>query len=271
MPEADPHARDAPRLGRRVRQSLAWGVHFYTALGLLAAAGIAVFIVRGGADDLRWAFLLMLAAFAVDATDGTLARRVAVKRVLPGFDGSRLDDLIDFLTYTFLPLLLIWRAEVLPSELAAWLLVPLLASAYGFCQVSIKTADGYFLGFPSYWNVVAFYLYLLRPPTWLSLTILLGFAALTFVPTKYLYPSQRGPLSGLTNVLGAVWGVVVLIILFLLPSDTPPPGPSSEQRGVFWLTCASLAYPIYYLVISWAMSWARRSEERRQVSNSPKC
>jgi phosphatidylcholine synthase len=150
--------------------------------------------------------------------------------------------------------------------MAAWLLVPLLASAYGFCQVSIKTADGYFLGFPSYWNVVAFYLYLLRPPTWLSLTILLGLAMLTFVPTKYLYPSQRGPLSGLTNVLGAVWGVAVLVILYLLPSDAPPQGPSSEQAGVFWLGCASLAYPVYYLVISWAMSWARRSEERQRIA-----
>ncbi len=229
---------------------------------------MAVCIVYGGPGNFRWAFVLMLVAFAVDATDGTLARRAAVKRVLPGFDGSRLDDLIDFLTYTFLPLLLLWRAEVLPGLLAAWLLVPLLASAYGFCQVSIKTADGYFLGFPSYWNVVAFNLYVLRPPSWLSLSILLGLAVLTFVPTKYLYPSQRGPLSMLTNFLGAVWGALVLIVLYLLPSDAPPPGPSSEQSLVFWLACASLSYPVYYLVISWAMSWTRRSQAQSAEGKS---
>jgi phosphatidylcholine synthase len=261
MQETDHQAEAAP-LVSRAEQTLAWTAHLYTALGLIAAAGIAVCIVRGGASDFRWAFVLMLVAFAIDATDGTLARRLAVKRVLPGFDGRRLDDLIDFLTYTFLPLLLIWRAEVLPSHLAAWLLAPLLASAYGFCQVSIKTADGYFLGFPSYWNVVAFYLYLLRPPTWLSLTLLLGLAALTFVPTKYLYPSQRGPLSGLTNVLGAIWGVLVLVILYLLPSSRPASAPLAEHDGPFWLTCVSLYYPGYYLVVSWAISWARRSEDR---------
>ena len=51
-----------------------------------------------------------------------------------------------------------------PRRGGAWLLVPLLASAYGFCQVEAKTDDHYFLGFPSYWNIVAFYLYVLRLP-----------------------------------------------------------------------------------------------------------
>src|SRR5437762_3256853 len=100
----------------------------------------------------------MFIATVIDATDGTLARLVNVKQVLPGFDGRRLDDLIDFQTYTSLPLLLIWRAELLPPGQDAWLLAPLLASAYGFCQVAAKTDDGYFLGFPSYWNIIAFYL-----------------------------------------------------------------------------------------------------------------
>ena len=74
-----------------------------------------------GAAPRRFArsFVLMLVATLVDATDGTLARRIGVKKVLPEFDGRKLDDLTDFLTYTFLPLLLIWRAELLPGRLAA--------------------------------------------------------------------------------------------------------------------------------------------------------
>src|SRR5436305_10747781 len=142
-----------PRGGRPrptpLRTVLAWGVHFYTALGLVASAGIAVLIVHGTGAAFRGAFVLMLVAVLIDATDGTLARAVRVKEVLPGFDGRRLDDLIDFLTYTFLPLLLVWRAGLVPAEAGAWLLVPLVASAYGFCQVEVKTPDGYFLGFPS--------------------------------------------------------------------------------------------------------------------------
>src|SRR5205823_3206518 len=109
------------------------------------------------------------------ATDGWFARRVRVKEVLPGFDGRRLDDLIDFQTYTSLPLLLIWRANLLPDGFGWCLLFPLLASAYGFCQVSAKTDDGYFLGFPSYWNLVAFYLYALNLPGWVSIALLVLF------------------------------------------------------------------------------------------------
>jgi phosphatidylcholine synthase len=144
-----PAGRAATPPSSALRRALAWLVHFYTALGLVAAAGVAVLIVRGEGADFGQAFLLMLVATVIDATDGTLARYVRVKEVLPGFDGRRLDDLGDFLTYAFLPLLLVWRARILPLGYEPWLLVPLLASAYGFCQVSAKTDDGYFLGFPS--------------------------------------------------------------------------------------------------------------------------
>ena len=111
----------------------------------------------------------MAAATIVDSTDGSLARKVRIKEVVPSFDGRRLDDIVDFLTYTFLPLLLIWRAGILPPGQEAWLFLPLLASAYGFCQVQAKTDDGYFLGFPSLWNVVALYLYMLPFGPWLGL------------------------------------------------------------------------------------------------------
>src|SRR3981081_3584451 len=124
----------------------------------------------------------MLIATVIDGTDGALERLVRVKEVLPGFDGRRLDDLVDFLTYTSLPLLLIWRAGIPPGGRAWVLLLPLLASAYGFSQVSAKTDDGYFLGFPSYWNLVAFYLYVLRLPGPAALAIVLGLSLLTFVP-----------------------------------------------------------------------------------------
>lgn len=235
----------------RLRQALAWGIHFYTALGLAAGAGIAVLIVRGDADSYLWAFVLMVAATLIDATDGTLARAIRIKEVLPGFDGRRLDDLVDFLTYTALPLFLLWRAQILPAGQEAWLLVPLLASAYGFCQVESKTADGYFLGFPSYWNLIAFYLYMLHfyvvtLPSWLSLGLLLGFALLTLVPSRYLYPSQRGSLNRLTNVFACLWGGVLTWILYdLLAHDTAQIG-----ELILW----SLLFPAYYLAASWTIS-----------------
>src|SRR5204862_2290424 len=141
--------------------------------------------------------------------DGWLARRARVKQVLPYFDGSALDNLIDFHTYTSLPLLLLWRADVLRGA-AAWLLVlPLLASGYGFSQVNAKTDDGFFLGFPSYWNIVAFYLYVLHPPVWLSASLIVVFAVLTFVPTLYIYATRGGPFAPLINIGSAIWFVTL--------------------------------------------------------------
>lgn len=226
----------------RLKTALAWGVHLYTALGLVLAALAAVLVVQGGEEGFRLAFLLLFLATLVDATDGFLARRARVREVLPGFDGRRLDDIIDFHTYTSLPLLLVWRSGVLPPEHAAWLLLPLLASAYGFSQEEAKTPDGFFLGFPSYWNVVAFYLYFLRPPAWLAIGTLVLLSVLTFLPFRYLYPSQAGRLNRLTSALGVLWAGALLAVLAGVPED-----PTS-------LLLASLAFPAYYMILSWGIT-----------------
>lgn len=266
---------------------LAWGVHLYTAMGLVAAAGMAVLIIKGGEGSFRGAFLLMVVAAIIDATDGTFARRLRVKEVLPGFDGRRLDDLVDFLTYTCLPLLLLWRARVLPPGQEWWLLAPLLASAYGFCQVSAKTDDGFFLGFPSYWNLVAFYLYVLRPQGWVTVGVLVALALLTFVPVRYLYPSQRGRLNRVTSGLALAWSVLVIWVVFRLPAgdsgndlaaelarvvmlmetsgpETIVPGPALDAT-TRQLTLMSLFFPAYYMAVSWVITlrlWRRRQGER---------
>jgi phosphatidylcholine synthase len=234
---------------------LAWCVHLYTATGLLTAAGMAVLIVRGGDDAFRSVFALMMLATFIDSTDGWLARRARVKEVVPSFDGRKLDDLVDFHTYTTLPLLLIWRAEILPAGQAWWLLVPLLASVYGFSQVNAKTDDGFFLGFPSYWNIVSFYLYMLQPPVWLSLALIVGLSILTFVPSRYLYPSQRTPFSRLTILLGAIWTALLLLIL------------ARWDTNAGWLTALSLGFPLYYMILSWALT-LHNLRRKRQSSTA---
>jgi phosphatidylcholine synthase len=238
----------------------AWLAHAYTALGLACAAAIFVLIVRGGDDAFRGAFALMILATFVDATDGWLARRARVDEVTPGFDGRRLDDLIDFLTYTCLPVALIWRAGLVEPSQQAWLVAPLLASAYGFCQVEAKTEDHYFLGFPSYWNIVALYLYLVRLPAAAALALVLALAALTFVPARYLYPSRAGRWSLITNVLGAVWTVALVVILV------------QWAAAPRWLVIASLAFPAYYMAVSWGITirrWRSRSRRPQAADGRP--
>ncbi len=245
-----------------VRRLLAWGVHLYTASGLLCAAAITALLVQPqpGPEAFRWSFVLMLVATLIDATDGTLARAVRIKETLPGFDGRRLDDIVDFLNYTCLPLLLIWRANLLPAGWEFILALPLLSSAYGFCQVAAKTDDGYFLGFPSYWNLVAFYLYALQPlPSWAAVVILVVLSLLTFVPARYLYPTQRGRLNLVTNLLGGVWALVLGWILFEMPVER------SDGNVVQTGALGSLFFPIFYMAASWFVTlrlWRKKRQAR---------
>jgi phosphatidylcholine synthase len=214
----------------------AWLAHLYTAMGLVCAAGIVVLIVRGDDRSFRMAFLLMMIATAIDATDGWFARRARVKEALPNFDGAALDNLIDFHTYTSLPLLLLWRSGIVPGVSASVLVLPLLSSAYGFSQTNAKTDDGFFLGFPSYWNIVAFYLYVFHAPIWLSVPLIVTLAVLTFVPTPYLYATRGGPFARLINAGAAVWFVLLGLILF---------GPAQQTLAVI-----SLIYPLMYMALS---------------------
>jgi len=253
-----------------IRKLLAWCAHAYTALGLVAAGAIAVAVFAGEPDSFRLAFFLMFVATVIDATDGTLARAVKVKEVLPHFDGRRLDDLIDFQTYTSLPLLLIWRADLLQGESPAWLLAPLVASAYGFCQTTAKTDDGYFLGFPSFWNIVAFYLYLMQPPAWFTVALLLFFALMTFVPARYLYPTHRGRLNRWTNWLGGVWALLLVWILWRMPTERLNEGNIDALTRV--LVFISLVFPAYYLGVSWFISvriWRRAYRQRHEEQANP--
>lgn len=234
----------------RVRRPLGWAVHAYTASGLLLAAGVVSLLLQPErtADTYRTCFLLMLAAVFVDATDGTLARAVRIKETVPEFDGRRLDDLVDFLLYTCLPLLLIDRAGLLPEGCRWVLVVALVASAYGFCQSDIKTADGSFLGFPSYWNAVAFYLFGVPITGGWAVGLILGLSALTFVPSRYPYPTQPGRVNRLLLLLSVPWTVVLVAALI---SDWNEEVPRLLIR-------ASFAFPVVYLGTAWVMSLRRR-------------
>ena len=132
----------------------------------------------------------------------------------------------DWPSLVLVPCVLMIRADLLPQEDALWLVAfPLLASAYGFCQKAAKTSDHFFLGFPSYWNIVAFYFYVLKTPLWINAFLVLIFSALVFVPFRYLYPSRTTTLRTLTVTIGVVWGVAVLAIIYRARA------PSSQRFG----------------------------------------
>ena len=221
-----------------------WLVHALTASGALIAYIALVSIVNG---NLSVAFLWLTVATVIDAIDGVLARLARVKERAPMLDGGRLDDIVDYLTFVFVPAFAIQHAGLLPDGIAAWLAVAavLISSAFGFSREDAKTADHFFTGFPSYWNIVAVYMVALRLPAAVNAAILLLLAALVFVPIGYVYPSRTVRLRRLTVASGLVWGAMLVAIIWHLPD---PPR---------WLVLTSFAYPAYYLALSLALQRSR--------------
>jgi phosphatidylcholine synthase len=187
-------------------------VHVYTASGAVLAFLIVLAAFQGDTSRALW---LGLIALMIDSTDGTLARRFRVSEILPMFDGRRLDDIVDYLTYVFAPVLLLWSGGYLPTDGAGTIIaaLPLLASSYQFCRVDAKTDDHFFLGFPSYWNVVAFYVIVFNlDPTTVS-AIFAICSLLVFVPIRYLYPSRTTAFRSLTLLLTGIWLLGYAIVL----------------------------------------------------------
>ena len=229
----------------------AWAVHAYTASGaLMGLAGV----LAAASGNIRAAFIWMFVATFVDGTDGVLARWARVKERTPLFDGARLDDIVDYLTFVFLPAFVIITAGLVPAELG-WIVAGamLLSSAYGFASVDAKTSDHFFTGFPSYWNVVALYVAVLGLPLWANAALILGFAVMVFVRIGYVYPSRTPVLQRTTLALMLVWAVLLLLLIAWLP----PYGPSAAGGPPLWLVVGSLVFPVYYMVLSFALH-ARR-------------
>jgi phosphatidylcholine synthase len=215
----------------------AWLVHAYTTAGVVLALLMVHFSYQGEVRTVLWLFL---AAMVVDGTDGMLARRWRVKELVPWFDGGLLDNIVDYLTYAFAPMVLLWAGGFLPD--GAWggviAAAPLVASCYQFCRIDAKTEDHFFLGFPSYWNVAAFYVVVLDLDVVPTTVLLLVLVALIFVPVKYVYPSRTEILWTVNMVLAAVWLALYAAITATLP----------DAHDL--LVALSLGYVAYYLAVS---------------------
>jgi phosphatidylcholine synthase len=227
---------------------LPWIAHFYTATGAVIAL-----LATGTtfAHNFRAVFIYFVAATFVDSTDGALARALKVKERLPHFDGAKLDDIIDYLMYVFVPALVVWQADMVPAAFPICAAM-VLSSAYGFSQADAKVAstDHFFTGFPSYWNIVVVYLYVLQLSQLTNAIILAVLAILVFVPIRYVYPSRTMALKWPTLVLGTMWAVVFTWIIWRLPAVDGP-----------W-TMISLVFPVYYFALSlWLHAGGRAGQK----------
>lgn len=214
----------------------AYGVHVITALGAALGLWSIILTFEGFYQEAIWA---LAAAVFIDSIDGTLARLFGTETHAPKIDGALLDNIVDFLTWTIAPLCWVYAS----MELPLWvLMICAVASAIGFANKQAKTSDYYFLGFPSYWNIVVFYLFLLQLPVYLSSAILLMFAVATFIPVKFIYPNRTPYFKLLTLLLGFIYSIqlVLMIILF----DNSPVS----------LIYSSFIFPVYYFTMSFYLN-----------------
>ncbi len=226
-----------------IKRIAAASVHVLTASGAVFAL-LALQAVAAG--DTRTMFVWLGVTLVIDAADGPLARLVNVKEVLPRFSGERLDLIVDYLTYVVVPALALIETDLLPEafRLPAAAAI-LLSSLYHVSDVESKTEEGYFVGFPAIWNIVLLYLFALSPPPYVSLAIIAGLVALTFIPILCIHPFRVARLRPLTCVVTALWIAAATIAV-----TRPFPSP-------LWIQTLLLATAAYFAVIGAARSLAR--------------
>lgn len=221
----------------------AWAVHLFTASG--AFFGVLT-LDKIYQQEYTLALWLMAMTIFIDAVDGNLARLAHVKTVLPKIDGALLDNIVDYLNYVITPcFFLLVKPGMLPENYKIILIsIISISSAYQFCQDDAKTPDHFFKGFPCYWNIAVFYMYMFNISATVNALLLCLFSFLIFVPIKYVYPSRLDyltnskPLKGLMHCCSAVYGISSLILLLLYPKTN--------------LICLmlSLGYILMYLFLS---------------------
>jgi phosphatidylcholine synthase len=210
-PREEPTPRSEAHEPTTLLRLRAFAVHIFTATG--AALGFLALLaaVRG---DWVTMFVWLAVALFVDGIDGTLARAFHTAALLPRWSGDTLDLVVDFVTYVFAPAYAIAASGLMPP----WLFLPtciliVMSSALYFSDREMKTADNSFRGFPALWNVIAFYLLLLRPPAWSAALAIIVLAILTFMPIRFVHPFRVVRLRVLTIAVLALWGALAAVAL----------------------------------------------------------
>jgi phosphatidylcholine synthase len=193
-------------------QIRAFTVHIFTALGAALALAAMIFAVRHNWSAM---FICLGIALIVDGIDGTFARHLRVAELLPRWSGDVLDLVVDYTTYVFVPAYAIAAGGLMPDPLGivAGMVIVVTGALY-FADTAMKTDDNYFRGFPTLWNAVAFYLFILKLPSALAAGVVAALAVATFLPFKFLHPMRVRRLRGLNVAAVVAWSALALIAVF---------------------------------------------------------
>ncbi|MCF4006811.1 phosphatidylcholine synthase [Corynebacterium uropygiale] len=198
----------------------AWAVHAFTLSGLVWLT-FALFALLDG--NLRMMWLWLGIAMIVDGVDGSMARAYRVREIIPWFNGTVVDHVVDYLTWTAVPALFIaLHLPVGPKPLGMLFVVIILVSSC-FCYGNdlAKSTDHYFVGFPAAWNVVAVLLWVWHAPMLVCIAAVLIFSVLTLVPLHYTHPFRVVKHRSRNIVLTFVWVITTGVLVYLTPDSAP--------------------------------------------------
>ncbi|MCA0432775.1 MAG: CDP-alcohol phosphatidyltransferase family protein [Proteobacteria bacterium] len=238
-----------PDLDKEIRKGIAWSVHAFTTFGIVAGFLALVAVLK---NDAFTAFVWLGVALFVDGIDGSLARKARVKEYTPNFDGSTLDNVIDFFTYVAVPALMVYWFNMVPLDFffsgSTWSLIAavtiMAVSCYTFANVGMKSSDYYFVGFPAIWNIVVLYFYLLDTGALTNLITVAVLAVMTFIPIKFVHPLRVTHWRSITIPMTVLWAGMTLSLI--IAKRTPENDGIIEdiEKWIFGLTS------LYFAAIS---------------------
>ncbi len=200
-----------------------WLVHSATALG--AVCGM-LGIIAISDHDPKAALLWLIVAQVLDGLDGPVARAWNVQTSVPRIDGYILDLVIDFVTCAVVPIVFMYEFNMLPDHSALAMGAFLLfSSALWFSRTDMMTADHWFNGFPSVWNLAIPTMFLVQGahPTelnlWINLVVLLTLALSQLTNLKFVHPIQVRKFRPMTLSFFIAWLAAMLWLTILLPGD----------------------------------------------------
>ena len=218
-----------------------YALHVMTASG--AAAGLLA--LQAVIDNnVRGALLWLLVCQVLDGLDGPIARKIDVVFNAPRVDGYVLDLIVDYVTCVVVPVALLIRLNMLPSEFQTLIAaMVLLLSALWFARTDIETEDHWFNGFPAVWNlaVPTFLIFDLSQQQTAVLTVLLAVSQLTNIKFPHLVRVVKW--RQITLPFGIIYTLTLLILSWNY----------SNTEGVQSSLVADIvmvAFPVYVGVIS---------------------
>ena len=211
-------------------------------------------------NNIRGALIWLVVCQVLDGLDGPIARRIDVVIHAPRVDGYVLDLIVDYLTCFVVPVALLVRLELLPSEfqtLIAGLI--LLMSALWFARTDIETEDHWFNGFPAVWNLaVPTYLVLdLSENTVAIVTLILCFSQLTML--KFPHIVRVSTLRFITLPFGTLYIATLFYLSWSYSNET---GIKESMASEMIM----ILFPIYIAAISLWRTMQSDAEESAEVN-----